>query len=340
MQIPAPVPPVQEPAKKRFSFGNLLKALLALLLIGVVFSKTNFSEVLSLRDQVSYPWLAWTFILYVLLTFLKALQYHILFGRQTSYPRVVSIVVWQNALSNFVAAGAGVASYLALFKTEEGVKLGRSTLVFLITKVGDLFSVWVVLLACSAFLWNQIPSLHSLVFILLVVIGAGLLFFGATLLFRRPFVSFSFVILEKTRLARVPLVRKGMDAMDAFAELTPSVILQMVGQAFALSLLYYLVTLGWMVASLRMFAAPVSDWSIIFVSCILQLLSVVPISIFGSLGVSEFTSLYFYEVFGVGQAVMSPILLAWRATFYLMNLAVLLYLPLYGLFHRRSPETL
>jgi uncharacterized membrane protein YbhN (UPF0104 family) len=233
-----------------------------------------------------------------------------------------------------------VASYLALFKTEEGVKLGRSTLVFLLTKVGDLFSVWLVLLICSFFLWNQIPSLHSLTLILLAVIGAGLLFFGAALLFRRTFVSFTFWIFEKTRLARAPLVRKGMDAMDAFAALIPSVIFPMVGQAFALSLLYYFVTFGWMVASLRMFAAPVSDWSIIFVSCILQLLSFVPISIFGSLGVYEFTSLYFYEAFSVPPSVMSPILLAWRATFYLMNLAVLLYLPVYGLFHHHLTESL
>jgi uncharacterized membrane protein YbhN (UPF0104 family) len=326
--------------KRSCSLWNCIKIVLALVLVGFILSKTNLDELSAVFVRLNMIWLVTSLLLYFLLTFLKALQYHILFGRRTSYSRVVSIVVWQNALSNFVAAGAGVASYLALFKTEEGVKLGRSTLVFLLTKVGDLFSVWLVLFICSFFLWNQIPSLHSLTLILLVVIGAGLLFFDAALLFRRPFVSFSFWIFEKTRLARAPLVRKGMDAMDAFADLTPSVIFPMVGQAFALSLLYYLVTLGWMVASLRMFAAPVSDWSIIFVSCILQLLSVVPISIFGSLGVSEFTSLYFYEAFGVAPSVMSPILLAWRATFYLMNLAVLLYLPLYSLFHRHSPESL
>ena len=61
-----------------------------------------------------------------------------------------------------------------------------------------------------------------------------------------------------------------------------------------------------------------------------------PITIFGSLGVSEVTSLYLYELFGFSQDLMSPILLAWRAVFYLMNLFVLLYLPLYALISGRS----
>ncbi len=144
-----PVPAGQEAPKARFPFGNLLKALLALALIWVVFSKTNFSEVWSLRAGLSLPWTLATLLLYLLLTFLKAFQYHSMFEGQTSYPRVVSIVVWQNALSNFVAAGAGVASYFALFKTEENIKFGRSTLVFLMTKAGDLFSVWAVLVVSS-----------------------------------------------------------------------------------------------------------------------------------------------------------------------------------------------
>lgn len=337
-QSPLSAPKTQDTAKKKISFSNVFKMLLALVLIGVVFSKTNFSEVLSLSGSISYPWLAGTILLYGLLTFLKALQYHVLFGQTTSYPRVVSIVVWQNALSNFIAAGAGVASYLALFKTEEGVKLGRSTQIFLITKVGDLFSVWTVLAMCSLFLWNDIQPLHSLSLILLSVIGLGLLFFVAALLFRRSFISLLFLVLEKTRLDKVPLVRKGMEVMEAFAVQDSAAIYKIVGQAFVLSFVYYLVTLGWMVASLRMFTAPLNTWSIIFVSCILQLMSVIPISIFGSLGVSEITSLYLYEVFGVSQSVMSPILLAWRAVFYVVNLLVLLYLPLYGFLHRTPSE--
>ena len=331
-----PVPAGQEAPKARFPFGNLLKALLALALIWVVFSKTNFSEVWSLRAGLSLPWALATLLLYLLLTFLKAFQYHSMFEGQTSYPRVVSIVVWQNALSNFVAAGAGVASYFALFKTEENIKFGRSTLVFLMTKAGDLFSVWAVLVVSSLLLWERIAPLRAAVILLAVVIGLGLLVFALVIVFRRPLSALLARVLAGPRLSVFALVRKGAGAVQAFAEQDPVFIRQMVGRAFLLSFAYYLLTLAWMTASLRMFSAPPGLWEIVFVSGILQLLSVVPITIFGSLGVSEVTSLYLYELFGFSQDLMSPILLAWRAVFYLMNLFVLLYLPLYALISGRS----
>lgn len=334
----SPVPPARETAKKKFPLGSLLKTLLALALIGVVFSKTNFAEVWSLRERISAPWVLATLFVYVLLTFLKAYQYHSMFEGETSYLRVVSIVVWQNAFSNFVAAGAGVASYFTLFKTEENIKFGRSTLVFVVTKMGDLFAVWTVLAVCSLFLWEQIASLHSVVILLVALIGLGLLTFCAVILFRRPLAALLARVLASANLSRFWLVRKSAEAVQAFAGQDPNFIRQMVGRAFLLSFLYYLLTLAWMIFSLRMFSAPPGLWDVVFVSSILQLISILPITIFGSLGVSEFTSLYMYELLGFSQNLMSPILLAWRAAFYLMNLFVLLYLPLYSLMFKRSSK--
>lgn len=335
MQSPISNTP-QPVERKKFPFGNLIKALLALILIWLVFSKTNFSEVLALRDKISFPWLAWTFLLYVSLTFFKAFQYYFLIDRKTPYLRVVSIVVWQNALTNFVAAGAGVASYLALFKAEENVKFSRATLAFLITKVGDLFSVWVVFIVCNVFLWDEMALFHSISFFLIGSIGLGLLFFGAIIVFRRRFISWLGFVFKKIRLTKFSLAQKSMGILSALAMQDPVTIYKTVGQAFTLSFVYYLMTLAWMMAGMRMLAAPVSGWSIIFVSCILQLVSIVPITIFGSLGVTEFTSLYLYEIFGVSQTVMSPVLLAWRVIFYLTNLLVLLYLPVHALFFSKS----
>lgn len=324
---------------KKFPFGNLLKILLALFLVWLVLLQTNFSSVIALWGQVSLPWLGLTFLLYVALTFFKAFQYHAILGGDTPYLRIVGVVIWQNALTNFVAAGAGVASYLALLKTEEGVKLSKATLTFLITKVGDLFSVWVVFIACSTFLWGDLSAFHSVIIVLIILIGLGLLFFGATILFRDRFASLLSLILDSTGLSRFTLVQKGMGTVNAIVAQNTIVIYRAVRRAFTLSFIYYLLTLVWMVASMRMFNTPAGVWDIVFVSCILQLISVVPISIFGSLGVTEFTSLYLYSIFGISQALMSPILLAWRAVFYLMNLAVLLYLPINTFIFGRSSRT-
>ena len=52
---------------------NLLKILLALVLAGFVLSKTDFEELISLRGDIQQLWLAGVFLLYYLLTLLKAL---------------------------------------------------------------------------------------------------------------------------------------------------------------------------------------------------------------------------------------------------------------------------
>lgn len=338
--MPPPVLPIAETVKnKKTPFENLLKILLSIILIWLVFSRTNFSDVITLWGQVSLPWLGLTFLLYVSLTFLKAFQYHIMIGGDTPYLRVVGIVVWQNALTNFVAAGAGVASYMALFKAEESVKLSRAAVTFFITKVGDLFSVWVVFIACSVFLWDELSAFHLIAVFLIIGIGLGLLFFGAMIVLRNRFATLLNLVLERTALLRFTLIQKGMSAVNVIVAQDTVVIYKAVQRVFALSFIYYLVTLIWMVASMQMFKSPAGIWNIIFVSCILQLMSVIPISIFGSLGVTEFTSLYLYSIFGISQVLMSPILLAWRAVFYLMNLAVLLYLPINTFIFGRSSKS-
>src|SRR5512140_2067907 len=166
MQGPMATPAPGSAARKKHLMLNLLKALLAALLIGFVVSRTSFAEILALRGRISPAWAIATFFLLALLTFLKSLQYYVLTGRKTSYLKVTSIVVWQNALTNFVAAGAGVASYLALFKADEKVKFSRAAGAFLIAKVGDAFSIWLVLLVYSAAYWKMVFPFHQLVLLL------------------------------------------------------------------------------------------------------------------------------------------------------------------------------
>ena len=117
---------------------NIFKYVLAVLLVLFVLSKTSVNDILDLIEHVSLTWLEVSFVLFFLMNMMKAVQYYVLSGRQAPYPRVLSIVVVQHALTSFIATGAGSASYLTMFTVDEGVRLRRAAATFVIAKIGDL----------------------------------------------------------------------------------------------------------------------------------------------------------------------------------------------------------
>ncbi|MEI7989900.1 MAG: hypothetical protein WCI88_12755 [Chloroflexota bacterium] len=92
---------------------NLIKILLAIILVAYVFSRTNLNEFLSLHDQILPAYLIATLILYACLTVFKAFMYQVMLEQDTQYLRVLNVIVLQNAVTNFFAVGAGLVSYLS-----------------------------------------------------------------------------------------------------------------------------------------------------------------------------------------------------------------------------------
>jgi uncharacterized membrane protein YbhN (UPF0104 family) len=76
--------------------------------------------------------------------------------------------------------------------------------------------------------------------------------------------------------------------------------------------------------------------SLMFVNVLLQLMSYFPIMVFGGLGVTETSSLYFWGLFGVEQAVLAPVLVGNRILFYLFNVLPLIYLPVHARMNAKS----
>lgn len=314
---------------------NALKILVAVVLVRYVFSQTNLNEFLSLRERIVIPYLVATILLYSILTILKAFKYQILLQQNTQYLRVLNVVVLQNAISNFFANSVGIASYMAMLKVEENVKIGKSGLVFLIIKIGDLFAVWLVMLVFGVLYWDQISAVRQAFVLAEVLIGIGLAFFFGVLFFRSFFVNSFSKWMERLGLTRFSLIRQVIQAIQAFAEMEHKAMMRIVSIAFGLSLFYYFFTLGWQVVSMYTFGLHVQVWVIIFVSGILQLFSMLPINIFGGIGITEATAFYLYPLFGANQDELSLILLGWRILYYLTNLIVLIYLPIYTVFIER-----
>jgi len=321
---------------KKFPLWNIAKIILALILVWFVLSKTDLTQLYALRERISLPWLALTLLLYFSLTLLKALQYYFLIGRRVDYPQVLNIVVVQNAISNFIATSAGIASYLALFRVEQGVKVSRAALAFLLAKVGDLISIWLFMLVSSLLVWPLVASFHSLILLSLSFIGVAILVFFAAVFLRQKFVSVLAWFVEKLKLSRFGFVNKLMDLLASLAEQEHGFVFRMVGTGIAFSLIYMTVTMLWLYASLQTFSFEIQFLQVVFVNIFMQLSSYLPIQVFGGLGVNETTSLYLYGIFNFPQTELAATLIGTRLLFYLTNLVVLLYLPVQVSAPRRS----
>ena len=98
------------------------------------------------------------------------------------------------------------------------------------------------------------------------------------------------------------------------------------------------MTLGiiWTYASLRAFSMIIPYLIIVFVNSWIQLISWLPIQVFGGLGVIDTSQIYLFSLFGISVAQMATISVGLRVTSYLFNLLSPLYLPLYRLFQRKN----
>ena len=150
---------------------NILRILLAFGLVYFVFSKTDIAELTLTLKNASLSWLFIGSGLYLLLTLLKALQYYTLLQEELTYPQVLNLVVWQNAVSNFFVSGAGVLTYITTTRMEYQLKISRSVTVFLLTKAGDLIAIWLALVISSSLVWTQIEVVQGAVLFLIAAIG-------------------------------------------------------------------------------------------------------------------------------------------------------------------------
>jgi uncharacterized membrane protein YbhN (UPF0104 family) len=314
------------------------KAIFAVALIGFTLSRTDLNQIISLRDHIAWKWLWIYSLLYFSLTLLKAYQYRRLLNLPIPYWKMLSIVVLQNGISNIIANSAGIASYLVMLRAEQGISTGRAALVFIITKIGDLFAIWIALFITSTLIWQRLPAMHGTIVTLQVTIGAPLFGFLLLVFLRQRLTSFIRTVLEKTRLLKISIIEKVINALDALVNEKHGSLFEMTVTALALSSFYFFITILWYVAQMRLFSVPLDFVSIAFITTILQMIAFLPIAILGGLGIVETSWIYLYNLVGAEPESFAADLIGLRALFYIVNLVVLLYLPIYSFFDSRKEK--
>jgi uncharacterized membrane protein YbhN (UPF0104 family) len=313
---------------------NVIKYILAIVLVWFVYSKTSMKDMVNLFESISIPWYIASFVFFFLLTMIKSFQYYLLSGKQTLYPRVISIVVVQNFIAAFVATSAGIASYLTMFRMEENVRLRKSAATFIIAKIGDLFVVWLMLLLTSLLLWDRILSLRIAAITILVAVPILLVASAGMVLMRQKFVGMIRVLISRLKLERFSIVERGVEGLQFLAEQDTHEILRLSQISVLCSLAYMIFATIWAYASLQAFSMSIPWLAVAFVNVWAQLISWLPIQVLGGLGVMETSQVFLYSIFGVSVVKMATISVGLRISLYLFNLLSLLYPPLYKLFQR------
>jgi uncharacterized protein (TIRG00374 family) len=307
-----------------------IKIILALGLIGLVLLRTDLVQLKETLQSLTLSWVLLALMVYLVLTALKAFQYFVLLRGRVTYLQVLNVIILQNAVSNFLASSAGIASYITMLRMDHDVKVSRSALVFVLTKLGDLFAIWLFLVFSSFLAWSQIDLLQKAVLILGLVLGVLLLIFFVTIALRQRFVKLVKTMLIRLRLAGWKPIRAGVELLDMLAGVDQVWLAGRFAVLLTLSVLYFGLAVLMNYALFMAFGFQVDVLPLIFVNVMLQLVSYFPIMVFGGLGVTETSSLYLWGLFGIQQPVLVPVLVGNRILFYFFNVLPLIYLPMHA----------
>jgi uncharacterized membrane protein YbhN (UPF0104 family) len=140
---------------------------------------------------------------------------------------------------------------------------------------------------------------------------------------RRQLVEIAGRILDKFHLHKKAVVRRIFAGLTAFSNQEIDQSRLSIGPLTG----YSVLTLGTMLlfaySSLQIFGVRIDIWPVIFVVSLTQIMTLVPIQVFGGLGLYDFTYLYLYGLFGIDRSEFAPVIVALRLCFYLTNLVLL-----------------
>lgn len=326
----------QHPNKRFFSpLFNLLKIVIAIVLIGVIFSRVKLSEFIALWRVVSIPWLAMSLLFFYAGIGVLAQRYRLLIGTKISYRDVVDLVITQTVAGNLVATSAGMSLYLGMLRGKHQLPVTNGLASLMLVRLADTWAVLTAVILSSWFVWPQMIRLRFVSIVSALVLAVSLLTMVILFIFRLHFVQIIERCFQQFHLLRYATIRQVIHAMIGMVSYDPYRLCSSIGVgacytglAFALSLLFFY-------SSIRAFHIPLEIWPVMFIFSLIQLINVIPIQILGGIGINDVTLMYLSGFFGITQSVIAPAVIGMRSVFYLSNLSLLIYIVLVVRFESR-----
>lgn len=314
----------------KHAIWQIVKFATAFGLIAIVISEVNVESVAVLWKRISMSWFLLSILSFYASIWFMARRYWVVIGKRISFHDLLHIVLYQNIMGNLITTAAGAAWYVGILHNKHNIQVTNGLLSLLLARFGDLLTLLVSLSFATLVVWRQIPTLHVVVTIVILILIAVALISLLMLVFRRGLVEIVGRILDKLHLHQKVFVRRIFAAFTAFSnqEIVESRLCSI--GAFTG---YSVLTLGTMLlfaySSLQVFGVRIDIWPVIFVVSLTQIMTLVPIQIFGGLGLYDFTYFYLYGLFGFDGSEFAAVIVGLRLCFYLTNsvLLALIVLP-------------
>jgi uncharacterized membrane protein YbhN (UPF0104 family) len=312
----------------RSRIWNISKTTLALCLAGFIISQVSLGDLDALWRHISVPWLLGVFFAFGAVVWVTARRYWVLLGQRLAFRELLALVVLQTVTGNLIATSAGAASYVVGLRAEHQVRVSHSLASLLLARLGDLICLIIFLSVSSAVLWPGIGTLHWVIVSILALLVGLLLLIVLTMVFRQRLTTVIDRFLHALHLDRLAYLQRASQALAALAEQDLGRLRGLFLPILAYSFLILILMCFFFYASIQLFAVPVNIWTCVFVVSLTQLMTLVPVQVFGGLGVTDVTTMYLLGILGVSHPELAPLVIGMRLVFYAANLLLLLYLPL------------
>lgn len=308
------------------------KILLALGLLAILLARTSLAEIVLVFQRAAPLWLAVSWISFWIIAWALARRYWLLIARAIPFHPLFGLVIVQTVIGNLVATSAGAVSYVAMLRAKYRMRATQSISSLILARIGDAIVLWLALAYASWRVWAQVEPLHWLVLAVLVGLGGLLGLCALVVLLRERLVGRVEGLLHRSRLDQFSLVQRMMESLRALSQVPTGEVARLGVPVLSWSVALFALNIVYTYANLAMFQVLIGVDALLFTMCLTQLFSLIPIQVFGGLGVYEVTALALYQMFGLDVVMLAPVLLGIRVLFYVFNLSLLAYLP----FERRT----
>jgi uncharacterized protein (TIRG00374 family) len=307
---------------KKDTVWQILKITVALALISVVISQVSLNSLLFLRQRIAFPWVLLSVLAFYAAIWSMARRYWILIGKKIPFDELLEIVLYQNIMGNLVTTAAGAVWYVGTLSNKHKIQITKGLLSLFLARFGDLLTLLLSLSLAALVVWQQIPTLHVVVTVVIFLLTTVALVTLLMLVLRRQLIEIVGRILEKFHLDKTDLVPRLFAALTTLSNQEIDQSRLSIGPLTG----YSVLTLGTMLlfaySSLQIFGVRIDIWPVIFVVSLTQIMTLAPIQVLGGLGLHDISYLFLYRLFGVDQSELAAVVVGLRIAFYLTNLIV------------------
>src|SRR5262249_54030128 len=156
-----------------------------------------------------------------------------------------------------------------------------------------------VALACASWaIWPQIALLHWLVEMLIAGLIGILLIAALVIVLRQRFLGFIDRITHLLGLEQFRIFQRVLQICTKLAQYSAQLTPQQISLLIAYSILMLAFTFFFAYCNVRMFMIYIDARQALFILALTQIMTVIPVQVFGGLGIYDITTLYLYGLFG------------------------------------------